>query len=71
MSAIEIFSRRANGHRNPVADLVGDLTQRVQRYKTYRRTLDELEALSDREIADLGLSRSMLRAVAYKAAYDG
>ena len=71
MSATDIISRRPNGRTTRVADLVGDITLRVQRYKTYRRTLEELEMLSDRELADLGISRSMLRAIAYKAAYDG
>ncbi len=71
MSTMDIISRRANGRTSRVADLVGDITLRVQRYKTYRRTLEELEALSEREMADLGISRSMIRAIAYKAAYDG
>ena len=42
MSAIDIISRRPNGRTTRVADLVGDITLRVQRYKTYRRTLEEL-----------------------------
>ena len=50
---------------------IGGLTQQFARYKTYRRTLDELEALTDRELADLGVSRLTLRSIAYKAAYDG
>lgn len=71
MSTLDTFTRSTAGRQSRVARLVGDLTQRVERYKTYRRTLDDLEALSDRELVDLGLSRTMLRAVAYKAAYDG
>ncbi|CUH19704.1 hypothetical protein JSE7799_00491 [Jannaschia seosinensis] len=39
------------------------------RWRTYRRTHDELSALSDRDLADLGMSRSGIRAVAYEAAY--
>ena len=71
MSAMDIFSRQTTARPNRVAGLVGELNQRVQRYKTYRRTLEELEQLSDRELTDLGLSRSMIRAIAYRAAYDG
>ena len=71
MSTLDTFTRMTAGRQSRVARLVGDLTQRVERYKTYRRTLDDLSELSDRELVDLGLSRSMLRAVAYKAAYDG
>lgn len=39
-------------------------------YRLYRRTLDELENLSDRELNDLGLSRSVLGDIARQAVYD-
>ena len=71
MSAMDIFSRRSTTRQMGVAGLFGGITERVERYKTYRRTLDELSGLTDRELSDLGLSRTMLRAIAYKAAYDG
>ncbi len=38
-------------------------------WRLYRRTLDELNELSDREMADLGLSRAMLRRAAFEAVY--
>jgi uncharacterized protein YjiS (DUF1127 family) len=38
-------------------------------YRMYARTLRELNALSDRELADLGLSRSSLNDVARSAVY--
>ena len=53
------------------AGLFGGIKRRYAQYRTYRTTLDELDSLSDRELADLGLARTMLRSVAYKAAYDG
>ena len=71
MSAMDVISRRNIGRPSRVAGLFGDITERVQRYKTYRRTLEELDALSDRELVDLGISRSQTRAIAYRAAYDG
>ena len=37
-------------------------------YREFRRTYDELAALSDRELADLGLNRSMLVQIAHEAA---
>lgn len=46
-----------------------DLAERYAKYKTYRETLTELQSLSGRELADLGLSRSNLKSVAYEAAY--
>lgn len=54
---------------NPLA-FVEVLMNRFSRYMMYRRTLNELGALSDRELADLGLNRSGLRRMAYQAAYE-
>lgn len=56
---------------NRVGVFLTGVSQRFAQYRTYRRTLDELEALTDRELADLGVSRQLLSAVAYRAAYDG
>ena len=41
---------------------------RAQR-KIYTTTLTELEMLSNRDLADLGISRSMIKAIALEAAY--
>ena len=38
-------------------------------YRLYRSTLDELRSLSDRELADLGLSRLSIRDIAYESVY--
>lgn len=38
-------------------------------WRQYRRTLEELRRLSDRELRDLGLSRFSLREVAYDSVY--
>ena len=46
------------------------LSDRVNRYMRYRNTLNELRDLSDRELADLGLSRAMLPRIAEQAAYE-
>ena len=62
-------AHRTNGLR--LSGVLGGLTQRFERYKTYRRTLDELNSLSTRELADLGIHHSQIRAIAYRAAYDG
>jgi len=49
--------------------LIADLRARHARYRLYRTTLDELQSLSMRDLADLGLHRSMLKSIAYEAAY--
>lgn len=41
---------------------------RAQR-KIYTTTVNELEALSNRDLNDLGLSRSMIKGIAMDAAY--
>ncbi len=40
---------------------------RFDRYRMYRQTVNELASLSDRELADLGLHRSMIRRIATQA----
>jgi uncharacterized protein YjiS (DUF1127 family) len=45
------------------------LAERAAKYRTYRATLNELGALSDRDLADLGLHRAMIADVARDAAY--
>lgn len=43
---------------------------RYVRNRMYRQTVNELSALSARELADLGLHRSMIKRVAAQAAQD-
>lgn len=38
-------------------------------FTTYRRTLAELRALTDKQLGDLGLSRDTLRTTAHTAVY--
>jgi uncharacterized protein YjiS (DUF1127 family) len=38
-------------------------------YRLYRRTLAELEGLSNRELRDLGISRHLVRQIAREAVY--
>ncbi|WP_372573744.1 DUF1127 domain-containing protein [Ruegeria jejuensis] len=49
---------------------IESLKNRFEQYRVYRRTLSELSALSDRELADLGMHRGMIRSIAMEAAYD-
>lgn len=55
--------------RDRFNSFLADLADRRARAKVYRATYNELSALTDRELNDLGLSRSGIRAVAYEAAY--
>ena len=41
----------------------------LQTRRVYLRTMAELNALTDRELADLGISRLAIRDIAHEAAY--
>lgn len=45
-----------------------DWAEKAAKRKVYRATFHELNALSDRDLADLGLHRSMIKNVAWEAA---
>jgi uncharacterized protein YjiS (DUF1127 family) len=42
----------------------------MQKHRTYRETVRELNRLSDRELADLGIHRSMIKSIAMEGHYD-
>lgn len=66
-----VTSPRANvfSVREIFAHPLQSLQMMMQRRRIYVQTLTELRALSDRDLSDLGLSRSLIRAVATDAAY--
>lgn len=50
------------------AQMFDAAAQRYAKHRVYRETYSELAALGDRELNDLGLSRSMIRGLALEAA---
>lgn len=52
-----------------LSKLLADYREARQRNRVFRHTLKELNALTNRELADLGISRSMITRVAQEAAY--
>jgi uncharacterized protein YjiS (DUF1127 family) len=58
--------------RQGFADRLGSAREtfrtRLHRFRVYRATRLELTKLTDRELSDLGLNRSMIRALAREAA---
>ena len=49
--------------------LWSSVKNKLEKRSKYRRTLNELSALSTRELADLGLNRSMIHWIAHETAY--
>ena len=49
-------------------DMAAGIAKRNQQRRVYKTTLNELNELSNRELADLGMSRSGLRRIALEAA---
>lgn len=56
------FADRVSGFRASVSE-------KMAKRKVYLTTLRELQSLSNRDLADLGLSRTELRSIAFEAAY--
>lgn len=52
-----------------VNGLVKLIAESIRRRRVYAQTLRELNALSSRELEDLGIHRSMIAAIAADAAY--
>lgn len=62
----QIIAPKAGLGGNP-AVLIEAALERFTSYMRYRKTLAELSRLDDRQLADLGLSRSGLRSTAHDA----
>ncbi len=54
----------------PAASFFESIAQRYKRHRIYRTTFNELSALSDRDLSDLGMHRSLIRNTAQEAAAD-
>jgi len=50
-------------------DLAGRIRRAVGNFRAYRTTLADLGGLSDRQLADLGMSRDRLKGIARGAVY--
>ncbi len=60
---------RLGGLFAPLLDAIAALRAAWARSRVYARTYAELNALSRRELEDLGISRSMITRLAHEAAY--
>ncbi|KGJ06796.1 Uncharacterized conserved protein YjiS, DUF1127 family [Paracoccus halophilus] len=67
--AVLVLNQNNVRNTGRIAKFVADLRDNMARRSVYRQTLRELDELSDRDLNDLGLSRSSIRSVAYEAAW--
>lgn len=51
-----------------LAGLRADLAERAAQRRAFRSTMAELDGLSDRDLADMGIHRSQIAAIAEQAA---
>ncbi|MBO0346286.1 DUF1127 domain-containing protein [Roseibium limicola] len=47
--------------------MIGNVARKYSNWVQYRRTVDELSRLSQRELSDLGINRGDIRSVARQA----
>lgn len=52
-----------------VKDFFAKTGEKMIRHRIYRTTLQELERLDDRDLADLGIRRSEIRRIAWNAGF--
>ncbi len=70
MTAQTLYAGRAlAGNATGPARWIDDIRQAFALHRQYLTTLGELEAMTDRELADLNLSRASIRDVAREAVY--
>ncbi len=52
-----------------ISEFRAAIADRYAKYTVYRTTLNELADLNDRDLSDLGISRSSIKGIALDAAY--
>lgn len=69
MSNVSTNAPIAAGLVDGTARFFANWAKRYEQYSVYRKTLRELSSLNDRELVDLGISRSQIHAIAWDCAY--
>ncbi|CUK10253.1 DUF1127 domain-containing protein [Shimia thalassica] len=69
MALVSEYSSAKNGSADRMVAMFAGLGERFRKARLYNQTYRELNNLSTAELKDLGLHRSMIRRMAYQAAY--
>jgi uncharacterized protein YjiS (DUF1127 family) len=63
-------ARRCRTDERKKDTMIAALARFIQEWKRYNQSLSELSRLGDRELADIGISRSDIPRVAWNAAHE-
>ena len=66
----ETNDRRRRTDERKKDTMIAALARFIQEWKRYNQSLSELSRLGDRELADIGISRSDIPRVAWNAAHE-
>ena len=69
MTIVSDFNVPTHSIRTILTERFNTLRAQMAKRATYRATVAELNTLSGRDLADLGIHRSSIRSIAYEAAY--
>jgi len=69
MTTVSDFNVPTHSLRTIFAEHFNTLREKMANRAIYRATVAELNTLSARDLADLGIHRSSIRSIAYEAAY--
>ena len=67
---VETNGRRRRTYESEKNTMIAALARFIQEWKRYNQSLSELSRLGDRELADIGISRSDIPRVAWNAAHE-
>lgn len=71
MAYVQPEAKSAGSFFENLSKVMRAMIDRYKQYRLYCKTVSELRSLTGRDLADLGLSRSMIESVAYSAVYEG
>lgn len=71
MAYVQPEAKLAETFFENLVTIVRNMIERYKQYRLYSKTVSELRSLTGRDLADLGLSRSMIESVAFSAVYEG
>ncbi|MEQ9696115.1 DUF1127 domain-containing protein [Shimia sp. SDUM112013] len=70
MAMASEYSSAKHGAADRLVAMFAGLGERFRKARLYHQTFRELNNLSNADLKDLGLHRSMIRRMAYQAAYE-